>query len=92
MFGGVCVCGQDALVLQRVCLEKKAELCVDEGGNEEPDVQGLVQTLMVNLFVSMYNHSVSSPRHGQALCDHVQPLGELSQTWSSSLSPCTTTR
>lgn len=51
-------CFQDALTLQRVCLEKKLQLCSDDDSNEVPDVQAFVQELMMNLFVSTYNHTV----------------------------------
>ncbi|CAE1320778.1 PBRM1 [Acanthosepion pharaonis] len=46
---------KDALTLQRVCLEKKLELSLD-GVNEVPDVQAIVQELMTNLFISVYNY------------------------------------
>jgi len=49
---------QDALSLQRVCLEKKADLCVHDDANEVPDVQSLVQELMVNLFITTYSLTV----------------------------------
>lgn len=50
---------QDALTLQRICLEKKAELSHHEDKNNVPDVKQMVQQLMTNLFVATYNHSVS---------------------------------
>ncbi|XP_036370884.1 protein polybromo-1 isoform X2 [Octopus sinensis] len=46
---------KDALTLQRVCLEKKLELSLD-GVNEVPDIQAIVQELMTNLFISVYNY------------------------------------
>lgn len=46
---------KDALTLQRVCLEKKLELSLD-GVNEVPEVQAIVQELMTNLFISVYNY------------------------------------
>lgn len=48
---------QDALTLQRVCLEKKVDL-VDEKTNEVPDVKAIVQELMTSLFISVYNYQV----------------------------------
>ncbi len=49
---------QDALTLQRICLEKKQELCLDDG-SEVPDVRASVQELMTSLYVATYNHAVS---------------------------------
>ena len=51
---------QDALALQRVCLEKKQELCADDDSNDVPDVKAIVQELMTNLFISTYNHMVNT--------------------------------
>lgn len=51
---------QDALILQRIALQTKMELSSEEledGG--VPDVRGLVQELLTNLFISVYNHQVS---------------------------------
>jgi len=48
---------KDALVLQRVCLETKSELCNEEDSNEVPHIQQIVQSLMLNLFVSTFNHT-----------------------------------
>lgn len=48
---------QDALTLQRVCLEKKMELS-EEGSCEIPDVRHIIQELMTNLFISTYNYQV----------------------------------
>ena len=50
---------KDALTLQRVCLEKKQELCADDDANEVPDVRALVHEMMTNLYIAMYNHTVS---------------------------------
>ena len=49
---------QDALTLQRICLEKKAELAEYDDSNEVPDIRALVQELMTNLFITTYNHQV----------------------------------
>ncbi len=49
---------QDALTLQRVCLEKKQDLCLDDG-SEVPDVRAAVQELMTSLYIATYNHTVS---------------------------------
>ena len=49
---------QDALTLQQLCLSKKAEL-IDDGEDAVPDVQALVQELMLNVFVSTFSHSVN---------------------------------
>ena len=48
---------QDALTLQRLCLEKKVEL-VDDWSNEVPDIKGALQEMMTSLFISTYNHQV----------------------------------
>ena len=48
---------QDALTLQRVCLEKKTELTEDDS-NDVPDVKAAVQELMTSLFIATYNHTV----------------------------------
>ena len=47
---------KDALTLQRVCLEKKNDLC-DNDANEVPDVRAMVLELMTTLFISTFNHS-----------------------------------
>lgn len=50
---------QDALILQRIALQTKMELSsedLEDGG--VPDVRGLVQELLTNLFISVYNHQV----------------------------------
>jgi len=52
---------QDALTLQRVCLEKKTELCADEEYIDVPDVRSQVQELLMNLFISTFSHTVSYP-------------------------------
>ena len=49
---------KDALTLQRVCLEKKAEICSDDDVNEVPDVKAMVQEMMTSLYIAMYNHTV----------------------------------
>lgn len=46
---------QDALTLQRVLLQKNAELMSDELAGV-PDVQMLVREIMTNLYVSVVNH------------------------------------
>ncbi len=48
---------QDALTLQRVCLEKKTELTEDDS-NDVPDVKAAVQEIMTSLFIATYNHTV----------------------------------
>ena len=50
---------KDSLTLQRICLERKQELCADDDTNEVPDVKALLQELMMNLFIETYNHTVS---------------------------------
>ncbi|UYV65948.1 PBRM1, partial [Cordylochernes scorpioides] len=48
---------KDALTLQRLALQTKLEL--SEGSeNGVPDVKSLVQELLTNLFISVYNHQV----------------------------------
>ncbi|XP_074645019.1 protein polybromo-1-like isoform X2 [Tubulanus polymorphus] len=53
---------KDALALQRVCLEKKSELTEDDDCNEVPDAQSIVQELLINLFISVYNHQDNDGR------------------------------
>ena len=51
---------QDALTLQRVCLEKKQELMSeDDMGGGVPDVRAMVQEMLTKLFIATYNHTVS---------------------------------
>lgn len=45
---------KDALILQRVCLQTKLQLCEDE--ESVPDVQAAVQDMLSSLFTSVYNH------------------------------------
>lgn len=65
-------CSQDALTLQRVCLEKKAELS-DEFTNEVPDVRAAVQEMMTNLFIAAYN---SQDEEGRCYLDSFSELPE----------------
>ena len=45
-------------MLQRLCLEKKQELCADDDSKEVPDVAAVIQDLVLNLFVNTYSHAV----------------------------------
>ena len=45
-------------MLQRLCLEKKQELCADDDSKEVPDVAAVVQDLVLSLFVNTYSHAV----------------------------------
>ena len=50
---------QDALTLQRVALEKKAELVSDEANNEVPDLRSIIQEMMTSLFISVFSAQVT---------------------------------
>ena len=50
-------------MLQRLCLEKKRELCVDDDSNEVPDVSAAIKELMLSLFITTYNHAVRTGTH-----------------------------
>ncbi len=39
-----------------MCLEKKQELCADDDVNAVPDVKAAIQEIMMNVFISTYNH------------------------------------
>ncbi|XP_077556575.1 protein polybromo isoform X3 [Haemaphysalis longicornis] len=65
---------KDALILQRIALQTKMELSSEEledGG--VPDVRGLVQELMTNLFISVYNHQ---DEEGRCYSDSLVELSE----------------
>jgi protein polybromo-1 len=49
---------QDALTLQRVCQEKKQELCADDDSREVPDVRAAVHELMKSLFLATFSYTV----------------------------------
>lgn len=63
---------QDALTLQRVCLEKKVELS-DDFTNEVPDVRAAILELMTNLFIATYN---SQDEEGRCYLDSFSELPE----------------
>ena len=63
---------QDALTLQRVCLEKKKELS-DDCTNEVPDVRAVIQEMMTNLFIATYNHQ---DEEGRCFTDSFSELPE----------------
>lgn len=48
---------KDALALQQIALQTKLELA--ENDSKIPDIKGIVQDLLTNLFISVYNHQVS---------------------------------
>lgn len=50
---------KDALSLQQIALQTKLELA-DDNGTGVPDIKALVQELLTNLFISVYNHQVCS--------------------------------
>lgn len=65
---------KDALILQRIALQTKMELSSEEledGG--VPDVRGLVQELLTNLFISVYNHQ---DEEGRCYSDSLVELSE----------------
>lgn len=73
---------KDALILQRIALQTKMELSsedLEDGG--VPDVRGLVQELLTNLFISVYNHQ---DEEGRCYSDS---LVELSESDESSQQP-----
>ncbi|KAG1687281.1 Protein polybromo-1 [Nymphon striatum] len=63
---------KDALTLQRVALQTKLELINDSEGI--PDAQALVQELLTNLFISVYNHQDEESR---CYSDSLVELAEL---------------
>jgi len=48
---------KDALTLQQIALQTKVEL-TDDSGTGVPDVKAIIQELLTNLFISVYNHQV----------------------------------
>ncbi|XP_076040531.1 protein polybromo isoform X16 [Oratosquilla oratoria] len=52
---------RDALTLQRLALQKRLELSTDEDG--VPHVVGLVQELLMSLFISVFNHEDENGRY-----------------------------
>ncbi|EEC07487.1 polybromo-1, putative [Ixodes scapularis] len=65
---------KDALILQRIALQTKMELSsedLEDGG--VPDVRGLVQELLTNLFISVYNHQ---DEEGRCYSDSLVELSE----------------
>jgi protein polybromo-1 len=48
---------KDALTLQQIVLQTKVELA-DDSSTGVPDVKAIVQELLTNLFISVYNHQV----------------------------------
>ncbi|ELU08320.1 hypothetical protein CAPTEDRAFT_221993 [Capitella teleta] len=57
---------KDALTLQRVCLEKKQELCADDDTREVPDVRAAVHDLMTSLFNATFSYT---DEEGRSLTD-----------------------
>ncbi|XP_067123626.1 protein polybromo-1 isoform X3 [Centruroides vittatus] len=72
---------KDALTLQRIALQTKLELSEDNQDGV-PDVKALVQELLTNLFISVYNHQ---DEEGRCYSDS---LVELSETDTSSDPQC----
>lgn len=67
---------KDALTLQRIALQTKTELSSEEmedGGT--PDVRVLVQEMLTNLFISVYNHQDDE---GRCYSDSIVELSESS--------------
>ena len=50
---------KDALTLQQVALQTKIDL-MDDSTTGVPDVNAIIQELLTNLFISVYNHQVCS--------------------------------
>lgn len=48
---------KDALALQKVALQAKLELSESENSGV-PDMKNIIQDLLTNLFISVYNHQV----------------------------------
>lgn len=48
---------KDALTLQQVALQTKIDL-MDDSTSGVPDVKAIIQELLTNLFISVYNHQV----------------------------------
>lgn len=48
---------KDALALQQVALQSKLELSESENSGV-PDIKSIIQDLLTNLFISVYNHQV----------------------------------
>lgn len=49
---------KDALTLQQVALQAKIELNEDGSMDGPPDIKVIIQDLLTNLFISIYNHQV----------------------------------
>lgn len=64
---------KDALTLQQIALQTKIELNEDSV-NGIPDVKIIVQDLLTNLFISVYNHQ---DEEGRCFSDSINELGEL---------------
>lgn len=62
---------KDALILQRLCLQTKMQLCEDE--DSVPDVTAAVQDMLATLFTSIYNHQDSE---GRCYSDSMAELAE----------------
>lgn len=62
---------KDALILQRLCLQTKMQLCEDE--ESVPDVTAAVQDMLSSLFTSVYNHQ---DEEGRCYSDSMAELPE----------------
>lgn len=62
---------KDALILQRLCLKTKMELCENE--DSVPDVTAAVQDMLCALFTSVYNHQ---DEEGRCFSDSMAELPE----------------
>ena len=49
---------KDALTLQQIALQTKIDLVDDSGTGGVPNVKAIIQELLTNLFISVYNHQV----------------------------------
>lgn len=62
---------KDALILQRLCLQTKMQLCEDE--DSVPDVTAAVQDMLSSLFTTVYNHQ---DEEGRCYSDSMAELPE----------------
>ncbi|KAL5013533.1 hypothetical protein ScPMuIL_007803 [Solemya velum] len=65
---------KDALTLQRLCLEQKSKFITDDSKNHAPDIHGILQEMMMNLFISTYN---SQDEEGRCYSDSFAELPEM---------------
>ncbi|XP_054159382.1 protein polybromo-1-like isoform X2 [Oppia nitens] len=66
---------KDALTLQQVALQTKIDL-TEDNGTGIPDVKAIIQELLTNLFISVYNHQ---DEEGRCYSDSIIELSETDQ-------------